>query len=172
MSQQSSDLQDEVFKRYGAAMFRAQCLEQEVENLIWAELKATGAGSRLDRQEVEKQTLGGLWRRVEGKFSEIDPVWASSLKTFIRYRNYMAHHLFVDAAEAMADAELFQSVLDYVDGFEKACGVASYHLHLLAEAAELTIAKRFSGRLEEAMAQKSGITPDTEIRFRRFKPNA
>ena len=135
-------------------------------------MKASGAGSRSDRREVEKETLGGLWRRVESGFSEIDPLWASTLKNFIRYRNYLAHHLFVDAAEAMADKAGSERVLAYLDEFELVCSTAGYHLHLLAEAADLNIAKRYSSRMEEVLAEKSGITPDTEIRFRRFKPNA
>lgn len=163
---------DEVFRRYGEACFRAQAFEQTFENTIWSMLKSGGDASRETRDELEGQSLGAIFRRVEKTFAEQDMVWTETVRAFIRYRNYLAHTFFVDAAEMHGSKEIRINALLYLDEFEKACATASFHLYLLTDALGIMHAGRFSGSIETRLAKSHGVTKDTLVTFKRFKPNA
>ncbi len=163
---------DAVFRRYGEACFRAQAFEQTLENTVWSMIKSEGLANREKRDELEGQSLGLIYRRVEKTFVEQDPVWANNIKAFIRYRNYLAHTFFVDAAEIHNSQEIRINALHYLDEFEKACATASFHLYLLTDALGIMHAGRFSGKIETRLAESQRVSADTLVTFKRFKPNA
>ncbi len=163
---------EEVFRRFGEVSFRAQAFEQTLENTVWSMIKAEGGANRDARDELEGQSLGMIYRRVEKTFTEQDPVWAGSVKAFIRYRNYLAHTFFIDAAQIHTSKEIRINALLYLDEFEKACATASFHLYLLTDALGIMHAGRFSGSIETRLANSKGVTQDTTVTFKRFKPNA
>ncbi|MFC7290685.1 hypothetical protein [Hirschia litorea] len=163
---------DDVFRKFGEASFRAQAFEQTLENTVWAMVKSEGLASRAARDELEGQTLGAIYRRVERIFVEQDPVWANNVKAFIQYRNYLTHTFFIDTAEIHSNEEIRRNALLYLDEFEKACATASFHLYLLTDALGVLHAGRFSGSIEARLAESKGVTADTIIIFKRFKPNA
>ncbi|WP_018996300.1 hypothetical protein [Hirschia maritima] len=163
---------DEVLRRFGEVSFRAQVFEQTLENTVWGMLKAKGESSRERRDELEGQSLGMIYRRVEKIFRDQDPVWADNIKAFIRCRNYLAHTFFVDASEIHNSEEIRLYALHYLDEFEKACATASFHLYLLTDALGIMHAGRFTGSIETRLANSQGVTRDTIVKFKRFKPNA
>ena len=163
---------DEVFRRFGEVSFRAQAFEQILENTAWGMLKAEGGANREKRDELEGLSLGMIYRRVEKTFRDQDPVWADNIKAFIRFRNYLAHTFFIDAAAIHNSQEMCLYALHYMDEFEKACATASFHLYLLTDALGIMHAGRFSGSIETRLANSQGVTQDTIVNFKRFKPNA
>jgi hypothetical protein len=168
----SENTVDVVFRRYGEVMFAAQALEQHVENLCWGMLKQRGEANRDARDELEGLSLGAIFKRVEHEIFEVDPLWSDNLKAFIRWRNYIAHLFFIDARGFQNDEEIGTQALQYLKKFERASATASFHLHLLSEGLGLSQSGRFSSSIEESLARSQGITQDTQIRFKRFKPNA
>ncbi|MBB37210.1 MAG: hypothetical protein CME88_17195 [Hirschia sp.] len=163
---------DDVFLEYGKAMFEAQSVEQSIENFAWAMLKARGEGSRSKRDWLEGQTVGAIWRLVEPECREHDEVWTGNIKVFVRLRNYVAHHFFLDAAEMVNNPELAGQALTYLRDFETACAISNYHLRLLIDAIGLNLAARFPISVEHSLAKQRGIDADTVLTFRSFKANA
>lgn len=163
---------DDVFLRFGRVMCGAQRIEQDVENFAWALLKQRGEANRRERDWLEGRTLGEIWRRIDGDCRAADDIWAGNIKVFVRRRNYMSHHFFLDAAPIEAADEMIASALTYLDEFDYACAIASYHLRLLIDAMSVDVAARFPLSVEEKLARQRGIDADTTISFRSYTPHA
>ncbi len=161
-----------VFSRYGEACFRAQHVEQAIENTVWACLKRSGSDGRVQRDKLEGESLGAVFRRVETVFKEIDPVWAGNIRVFVRFRNYISHAFFVDFAAFETNEKLASQALIVLSEFEKACAVASYHLRLISDELGLVSAARFTRDAEDQLARANGVTSDAVLKFKRPKFNA
>ena len=159
---------DEVYSDYGRAMFTAQLIEQDVENFAWALLRKDGEAGRKQRDWLEGQTLGAIWRSIDSACRDADEVWAGNIKVFIRTRNYLAHHFYLDAKEFTTDDMVCAAAIDYLRDFDKTCAVAAYHLRLLIEALDIRIAARFPMSVERSLAARKGVDETTTISFRSF----
>ena len=149
-------------------MAAAQRLEQDVENFAWALLKRSGEADRKERDWLEGRTLGEIWKRVERICRETDDVWTGNVRVFVRFRNYLTHHFFLDAFKAGESEEQCAAALTYLDEFDDACVVAGYHLRLLIDALGVSGAARFPISVERGLAERRGIDADTAISFRRL----
>ncbi|MEM6627997.1 MAG: hypothetical protein AAF719_14975 [Pseudomonadota bacterium] len=164
---------DEVFAKYGEAMFRAQVLELSMGNFVIAVLDAEGqALDAKGRQILEADTLGARLKRIEPYIIDEHPLWAGNLRHYIRYRNYLAHRFFLDAGGLQEDEGVRDASFQYLREFERATALASYHMHLLSRALRLPLAPRFGDKIEASMAAAAGVDADTLLKFRRFHPDA
>ena len=166
--QHDISMADQVFIKYGQAMFRAQALEQDIENFVWAIQKKSGPASRSIRNQMEKESLGTLWKRVSNECREIDPVWSGNIQVFTRLRNYLTHRFFIAASGLMDDEYTARRAVSYLENFERCCAIANFHLFLLAQASDVTLAGRFSAKLEQDIARSRKIDESTAIGFEEF----
>ncbi|MGZ8251409.1 MAG: hypothetical protein ACXW1P_03505 [Methylophilaceae bacterium] len=106
----------EVYARFGHAMYRAQCVEQAIVQLIvFTEFFGKNVPVKMSQDEWTKafdefdgvlsvKTMGQLVKNLKS-VAAIESSIEDELNNALKKRNWLAHHFFVDHALSFVSAE-------------------------------------------------------------------
>lgn len=122
------DHHKEIYAYAGLALYKAQCLEVEVCNLLVVHELVTNRTITADERDAfinraERQTLGALLNELRNTIT-IDDDFEDLLVNALQKRNFFIHEYFRDRIAGFMSAdgrdELIQELKEYVSLFDQA----------------------------------------------------
>lgn len=144
----------EVFAQFGLAAFKAQCLEEELINML--SVHALNDRHPLTRSDVtaafehhEQKTLGQLLKKTFGKV-KYAPEMQATLEDALKRRNELIHGFFASRIQKFATQEGRTSLIDELQEHQAVFHIADQYVQIIT-----TLIRKVVGITDEMLLEEA-----------------